>query len=79
MELATKQDLMQFKAEICAKIDQSIRSAFNPMLSREDSASYLGVSVESIDLAKRSGKLKPKFIGRRPFYKRTDLDGLFTK
>lgn len=71
---------MELTAETIAQIVRTeVTAALNPNLDRVRAAAYIGMSVDYIDLKKRTGELKPHFIGSKPFYSRTDLDGLFRR
>jgi hypothetical protein len=66
------------KAEIMAALSKEIplavRKAMSPWMDRASAAAYLNVSMETIDLYKRKGRLKPKLIGDKPLYHREALD-----
>lgn len=45
-------------------------------LSRSDSAAFLAISKKYLDKLAVQGKLHPRYIGRKPVYRKSDLRAL---
>lgn len=69
---AVKKQLQDWTAEIVAKpIDE--------LMSREEAAEYLRVSISTINNWRRSGKLVAYGLGNRVFFKRSEVESSLTK
>lgn len=69
---AVKKQLRDLTAEIVAKpIDE--------LMSREEAAEYLRVSISTINNWRRSGKLVAYGLGNRVFFKRSEVESSLTK
>ena len=69
--MLTPEQLSELKSELV----DALRNP-SPWMDRAKAAAYLSVSMETIDLCKRSGTLKPKYVGGKPLYHQKDLDAL---
>ena len=68
--------LQALKSELKTELLKELGGGASPWMSRKESASYLGVSIASIDNYVRWGLLEKHMIGRSTKFKRADLDKL---
>lgn len=48
----------------------------SPYLNRPDAAAWFGCSVSKIDQFRMDGRLKPKYLGDQPLYRKADIEAL---
>ncbi|MFZ1680915.1 MAG: helix-turn-helix domain-containing protein [Rhizobiaceae bacterium] len=70
------QKLQALKSELKTELLKELGGGASPWMSRKESASYLRVSIASIDNYVRWGLLEKHMIGRSTKFKRADLDKL---
>lgn len=64
----------EIMAALSKEIPLAVRKAMSPWMDRASAAAYLNVSMDTIDLYKRKGRLKPKMVGDKPLYHKDSLD-----
>jgi len=70
------QKLQALKSELKSELLKEIGGGASPWMSRKESASYLGVSIASLDNYVRWGHLEKYKIDRSTRFRRADLDKL---
>ncbi|MCI0540821.1 MAG: hypothetical protein L0Z50_36945 [Verrucomicrobiales bacterium] len=76
--MLSQQQFEELRDAMCDAIREAVVEALSPHRDRLGAARYLKLSPMSIDVAKRRGKLKPKFVGDKPLYPIEQLDALKT-
>jgi hypothetical protein len=79
MEIATKTDLENLKAELVKEIAGLINhlSTPNPYVKSKEAQKIIGCSSTKLEALRYNGKLPYKKIGGTVYFKRTDLMNLF--
>lgn len=69
-------DLKEFVAEMVAEAAARPQEAEETMLSADQVCEILGISANSLWRWGRTGYLKGQKVGRRVFYRKSDIDAL---
>jgi excisionase family DNA binding protein len=76
-KILTPEDLQDIEAEIAAlraEIQQMSKTPSSPLLTREEAAEYLRVSVRTLDAAATEDEIRPIRVRGRVLYHREALD-----